>query len=334
MKHTFLVIFVLLAGSLSTLAQDTDCPGTYQAKPDQTEVFAVADDGVTLLHWDLWLPPRTPAPVVLVIHPGGFKLGFRGPGSVAADLAQHGFIAAAIDYRLDQFDPRNPITDNSLAYADNVGAQYTQVSDVKKAILAARDPASINIPHQPPSYLIGKITGKVGALGGSAGASHALYCAITGMPGRDRLDCAALLSGAYQFDDLRSLNTTNTGRICQIGVQFNANVSVYCGLPGPVDTHKPLPRALTIGSPLYPLTQMSPTEAQTIPPLFLIATDNDPITPSQIDDLSSALDHLRVNYNKTLITDSCCHAFEYWTKTVDGAEVSETVSAWLRDNLE
>jgi dienelactone hydrolase len=335
MKNTLVLIITLLLGGFSALAQDTDCPGTSPAIPDRSEVYAVADDGLTLLHWDLWLPATTPAPVVLVIHVGGYKLGIRGPGSIAADLAQHGFIAAAIDYRLDAFDPTNPVTANSLAYADNVGAQYTQVSDVKKAILAARDPTSIVIPHHPASFLIGKTTGKVGAVGGSAGGSHAFYCAITGMPDRDRLDCAALLSGAYQFDDLRSLKTTNTGPVCRVKVDFNSNVSVYCGLPGPVDTNKPLPKVLTMGSPLYPLTQMSQSDAQSIPPLFLIATDNDPITPYQIDDLKSALDRLRVrNYFETVITDSCCHAFEYWKKIVDGAEVNETVSRWLWTNLQ
>src|SRR4249920_2990398 len=115
MKNGFVIIIGLLLTSLSTLAQDTDCPGTSPAIPDHSEVYAVADDGLTLLHWDLWLPATTPAPVVLVIHVGGYKLGIRGPGSIAADLAQHGFIAAAIDYRLDEFDPTNPVTANSLA---------------------------------------------------------------------------------------------------------------------------------------------------------------------------------------------------------------------------
>ncbi|HEY2711410.1 MAG TPA: hypothetical protein VGI60_02765 [Chthoniobacterales bacterium] len=132
-----------------------------------------------------------------------------------------------------------------------MSAPNTQVSDVKRTILA-RDPASIVIPHHPPSFSIGKL--RVSSAGGSAGGAHALYCAITNIPTRDRLDCA---------------------------------------------------RALTTGLPLYSLTQMSPLPLSPFLPLFLFATDNDPIPPYRIDDLKSVLDQLRMqNYCAIAFTDS------------------------------
>ena len=63
-----------------------------------------------------------------------------------------------------------------------------QTNDLKKAVRAAR------------AYPGGN--GKVGAIGGSAGASHAVYLAATGTKGDDRLDAAVGLSGVYDLTAL------------------------------------------------------------------------------------------------------------------------------------
>src|SRR5215469_944389 len=57
----------------------------------------------------------------------------------------------------------------------------------------------------------------VGAVGGSAGASHALYCS-TDAAAQQRLDCAVLLSGIYDFAEETSL--------CD--AIFKTDVSTYC----------------------------------------------------------------------------------------------------------
>ena len=288
------------------------------------EQYAIASDG-TQLNWTLFFPQNAgngPFPVVLVIHTGGFSTGPRGPEDVSEDLASQGMIAAAIDYRLDKFGALPGQV--QLAYAPNIGEANVQIDDVRQAILAARNPS-------PTSALFHVASGKVGALGGSSGASHALWCAVTGTPGWDRLDAAGLLSGPYAFDDSISLAARTVGCDNQPS-KFLVDSALYCGLdPDQVIPNHPPPQ-LTSASPLYAIN--SPAN---VAPLYLVASERDPITPSQIVDLKQQLDRVHVrNYRYWVVTGSltsCEHAFDYWFDPQDGTTINREVGGWLLSQL-
>ena len=64
------------------------------------EIYAQRDDGP--LKADVYIPDgEGPFPGVLVVHGGAWRMGSRGQlAGVAQMLAQHGFTAIAISYRL------------------------------------------------------------------------------------------------------------------------------------------------------------------------------------------------------------------------------------------
>src|SRR5207244_13473453 len=98
-----------------------------------------------------------------------------------------GFCVFDIEYRLA---PGGEL----FGQASDPGRYPEQTDDVAAAIRAARNPAQTSVAF-------GRVNGKVGAVGGSAGASHAAYCAAAPALGGDQLDAAVLLRGAYDFHD-------------------------------------------------------------------------------------------------------------------------------------
>ncbi|MDQ3545412.1 MAG: alpha/beta hydrolase, partial [Verrucomicrobiota bacterium] len=150
--------------------------------PTASEVYAFASDG-TPLQWTVYTPSGTgPWPAVLVIHGGNFYGGDPSDNGVvtcAQDLADAGYIAFAITYRL--------APPGSIPGQRSTGQFPEQYDDVHLAVAAARADQRSN--------------GQVGAVGGSAGATHASWTAITGTPGADKLDVGVCLSGAYDFAD-------------------------------------------------------------------------------------------------------------------------------------
>ena len=125
---------------------------------------------------------KGPWPAVLVIH-GGLFLGGdaneSGRRHRRAGLAAAGYVAYAINYRL--------APPGRIPGQRSIGRFPDQYNDVHLAVQAARDDYRSN--------------GKVGAVGGSAGATHAVWVAATGTAGQDRLDAAVGISGAYDFSD-------------------------------------------------------------------------------------------------------------------------------------
>lgn len=128
--------------------------------------------------------------VAIVIHGGAFKLGGMET-TVAQDLSQYGFMGVAIEYRLaPPHDAMNSPTHPFPGQNDigDDGYYPEQTEDVRDAIIHYRnDPRS---------------NGEVVVIGGSAGGSHALYMAGTGIAGYDMPDLAVILScGISNFAD-------------------------------------------------------------------------------------------------------------------------------------
>ena len=170
-----------------------------------------------------------------------------------------------------------------------MGRYPDQTNDLKKAVRAARKYPGGN--------------GKVGAIGGSSGGSHAVYLAATGMAGDDRLDGAVALSGAFDFTDPASLRYGN----------FRRAVENYCGSSNPEDLRK-----------ASPITYIDAT----ISPLYVIASDHETMAPQQLPDLVEKLNEVGAkNFKQRLRTNSEEHAFAYWP------EVRETVLDFLKVEL-
>ncbi len=253
-------------------------PIVQAAAAAQTELYATASDG-TPLHWDVYTPDGNgPWPAVLLIHVGGFKSGSRTEGDLvncAHDLAAAGFIAFSIEYRL--------APNGYLPGQVSSGRFPDQTDDVKLAVLAARADSRCN--------------GQVGAVGGSAGGSHAAFVAVTGDTGLDRIDAAVCLSGAYDFSDF-SPDPDLT--------KFTDNVTNYVGVTSDNTA------ALRAASPAY-LADSSTA------PLFLINSSQDPMPFSQLADMTTKLDaHGVTNYSALTIPGSQ-HAFGYWGTVKDQA---------------
>ena len=213
MKRIFLLCTFFVSAQLSFAARPG---GTSQST---SEVYAIASDG-TPLSWTVYAPPgEGPWPAVLVIH-GGFFFGGdpedAGVTGCAQDLANAGFIAFAIDYRL--------APPGSIPGQTSSGRFPEQYDDVHLAVRAARNDARSN--------------GQVGAVGGSSGGTHAAWVAATGTLGDDRLDVAVCLSGSYDFSDFSPDPNLD---------EFIATVTNYVGVPS-TDT-----AALRAASPAWVL---------------------------------------------------------------------------------
>ena len=254
--------------------------------------------GDTPLRWRAFIPHDGQIhPAIIVIHGGHFNAGDFTDLQTDQDLVCAGFCVFDIEYRLA---PPGKVEGQE----NDPGHYPEQTDDVATAIRAARNPA-------PTSVAFGRVNGKVGAVGGSSGASHAAYCAAAPTLGGDQLDAAVLLSGAYDFHDPASLIDTRC-------VPFGADVRNYVGCsPGPAcDSDGGL---LDLASPYRRFTSSSS-------PVFIIATNLDPMPPNQFMILVNKVAAVGVpNCEQLLITerpgpDGCTrHSFEYWPDVKDQA---------------
>ncbi len=271
MKHLIVLIF-LFAINPAAIASDPALAAP-TATPAATETYGTpAGEPKCKLQWSVYQPAGSPPwPVVLVLHAGGFKAGSRNDDEVvvcAHDLADAGYLAFAVSYRLA---PPGHLKGQTF-YGDD-GRYPKQTSDIQAAILAARaDP---------------RCNGQVGAVGGSAGASHAVVAAATGTTGADRLDVAVCLSGAYNFADF-------SGDIHNLVEKLVTN---YTG-----------------STDLTTLLNDSPISVvdNTISPLFLVNTEHDPQPLPQFNDMVAKLQAVgAVNFDSTVLAGNQ-HAFDYW----------------------
>ena len=256
--------------------------------------------GDTPLRWRAFIPHDGQIhPAIIVIHGGHFNAGDFTDLQTDQDLVCAGFCVFDIEYRLA---PPGRVRGQGR----DLGHYPEQTDDVATAIRAARNPA-------PTSVAFGKVNGRVGAVGGSAGASHAAYCAAGPTLGGDQLDAAVLLSGAYDFHDPASLIDTRCAT-------FGADVRNYVGCsPGPAcDGNGGL---LDLASPYRRFTSSSS-------PVLIIASNLDPMPPNQYTIVVNKVAQVRVpGCGQLLITESpgpdgCTgHSFELWPDVRDQAIV-------------
>ena len=194
MKTEFTCSFLVLLMAASVRGATANASGPAEPR----EVYATADDG-TPLHWTVYAPASEGKhPVVLVIHGGGFIATPYIPRKEARDLAEAGFLAFEIDYRLA---PPGRIEGQKSS-----GRFPDQTNDVHLAVRAARkDPRG---------------NGQVGGVGGSAGGYHVAFAALTGTKGDDQLDVGVCLSGAFDLSDTASRALSNG---------FKTKVTNYAG---------------------------------------------------------------------------------------------------------
>ncbi len=246
-------------------------------------VYGTADDG-TELKWTVYPASGAgPHPAVLVIHGGGFRKEPNSPKTIQAarDAAAAGFNVFHAEYRL--------AAPGRLPGQKSAGRYPDQTNDLKIAVRAARVYPGGN--------------GKVGAIGGSAGAAHDVYLAATGTAGDDRLDAAVALSGAYDFNEPGSHEHRG----------FEMKVKNYVGSSDPAALRK-----------ASPITYVDAAVA----PLFVIASDREAMPPEQYPNLIQKLESVgATNFQKLLRTDSQAHAFAYWP------EVRDRCLAFLKENL-
>jgi acetyl esterase/lipase len=275
MKHSALILTALFAVRAVAMASEPSvlAPSPTPSKIVEIYGFPVGEPNVKL-KWSVYTPAGSgPWPAVLVIHEGGWKTGSRNDGDVviaANDLANAGYLALAISYRLA---PPGHLP-GQQRYGDD-GRYPKQSADVQMAIRAARTDPRCN--------------GQVGAVGGSAGATHGAVAAGTGTIGDDRLDVAVCLSGAYNFSDF-SGDLLGT-------LQHDA--TNYVG-----------------SSDLTVLLNDSPVSIidSAISPIFLVGTVMDPMPIPQLDDMVAKLRELGVtNFSSSTLAGSK-HAFDYWTQ--------------------
>lgn len=148
------------------------------------------------LYWYITVPPGAQQgqtfPFVVGWHPGGYKSGSSALNHQAQAFAEAGFVFVGCEYRLappsiamNTVDGDNGFTPGDHPSpgqdtANDEGHYPSQTTDCRMAVRAARAHELCN--------------GTVFAVGGSAGASHAMFLLATGTNGDDAPDAVAALS--------------------------------------------------------------------------------------------------------------------------------------------
>jgi hypothetical protein len=252
-----------------------------------------------------------------------------GPLNVADDLARAGFIGIPSEYRLapphDAMNEPNHQAPGQNTVGDE-GHYPKQSDDCRAAVRAAR-------AHP-------RCDGRVYCIGGSAGASHAMYMAARGKWGDDKPDLVVLCSGVYQFDDEAHLKVDYPPG----ETNYHDAITNYVDIPdtfpdGPWDM-----KALRKASPL------TYAERDNLPPIFALISSDDSggvdtfQFPSLIRGLlkcgmtESQADTPEPNTFKlaTVPVIEQTHAFKYWNLPIENGSsilVRDAVITWLKGNV-
>jgi len=305
---------------LHSSAQGQTCPICTPTPPPPppvapTETYQTLRAPQIDLQWDVYTPTATqpPWPAVLVLHAGGFVSGAKeDPGvmRVCTDLAQAGFLALAVNYRLAGKPTQLPTWQKRIA-AYSPSHTERQIDDVMAAVHAARN------GFTPRTH--GHVTGWVGAVGASSGASHALYCST--QAAGDRLDSAVLLSGAYDFADHDSLQD----------MQYKRSIQTYCDSTDTAFLGHESPINLADPNTTAPLLFFAADTCQTCSLQEGCCPDTMPF--NQFENLETQLSGCPDCDPEPLPTGG--HAFDYWNMTIPGttSTVRDYAISFLRDHL-
>jgi len=247
--------------------------------------YGTAADG-TKLHWKPYKPAGNgPWPFALIIPGGGFRhCNITNEGSqVATDLAAAGIYAVVIEYRPDTIKLPGQISS---------GRWHEQTDDVQMAAAAARRNPLCN--------------GKVGAVGGSAGGTHAASLVI--QPGG--VDASVCLSGAYDFSDRTAAPQ-----------YLDAQTRDFNDYTGTTD----LARQLSM-SPIAFVNSG-------VKPIFLERAQNDPMPAAHQRKLLAKLQAVGVTDYIEFTVSGNQHSFANWTVSTTSGTVRDRAIAWLKSKL-
>jgi acetyl esterase/lipase len=219
------------------------------------------------LQWATYAPTTTGPdgtnhwPVIVVFHIGGYKGGdyYQAMNFAPQDLAAAGFYVVCVGVPLAP--PGNILGQYDIQQSDPTrSGRYPQQTRAAEAFIdAAR--------NDPNCY-----QHRVGVLGGSCGASHAMYVAldVTSTSGvwpfwhvLQRPLCAVGLSGQYDFSD----------RDTDIDLQFITNIENYTYTTNPLEQwlHSPIGLIAGVG-------------ASGFIPMYCIRASDDPGSPKSNSD--------------------------------------------------
>lgn len=237
-----------------------------------TLTFAIADDGAPLQGVIFKPTSAPPWPTAVVWHEGGFRSGSMTNGPTVTcckDLAAAGILAMSANYRL---------TVQKIAGQNSTGQWPQQTNDAKAAVKYLRARSDCN--------------GIVDAVGGSAGATHAISVATETSGGNwtsaDRARRAVCLSGCYDFAD-RTPDPA-LAKIVQV-------INLYCGTTD-----------LTAQRNMSPVTLMDATANS----LFLRTSQKETMPYGQWLAILARLTALGLSAD-TSVLPGTLHAFAYWS---------------------
>ncbi len=263
------------------------------------------------LQWVTYAPPPgTPGPdgntghwpVIVVFHIGGYKSGdyYQAMNFAPQDLAAAGFYVVSVGVPLAP--PGNILGQYDLQQSDAAhSGRYPQQTTAAEAFIdAAR--------NDPNCY-----DHRVGVLGGSCGASHAMYVALDvnvtypNWPFWDlsqRPLCAVGLSGQYDFSD----------RDTDIDMQFITNIENYLYTTNPMEQWSHSPIGL-----------ISAAAPHGFIPMYCIRASDDPGSPkSNSDHFWFAMTQAGANpptFFMETVPSSTNHAFGLWGDYLDDTQL-------------
>jgi acetyl esterase/lipase len=255
------------------------------------------------LGWLVFTPTPSPAalpPGVIVIHGGGWHYGSASQVEDAcADLAAHGYYVVSIAYELARCGYVQGQNSHDHDYDGTLPDDMVtrQTNDIKAFVNALRNDSHVD--HN-----------KIGVVGGSAGAAHAIWVALdttdtgTAWPfwnAAARPQCVVTLSGPFDFSD-----RTPAPGLALIDSDFILGTENY------VNTAD-LP-TLKARSPISLVT--APTPDAPFVPLFMINSWFDNLVSyHQIVDMMCKLESVGVPdsaYQTLTVPGSNDHAFALW----------------------
>jgi acetyl esterase/lipase len=215
------------------------------------------------------------------------------------DLQDAGFLVFQVDHRL--------APPNTLPGQATDGRAPFQTDDLKRHILGAL------ADHQ--------CNGSIYLIGGSAGGTLVLWCALDPAPGnvpqwdepaRAHIKAVVSLSGPTNFCDWNNLGGIPSDALAK----FENALDNYVGLPDQTKCDDDPTGKLNHASPAWLVTNGATSSP---PPIRLYATNGDSVPYAQEDDMFQALFTrygVTLDYRKYRMsyqyTDPNHHAFTYW----------------------